>query len=165
MIPVALTLSHAVDAAQIGLVIVALLALGGAIWQSLLARRSAREALTYNYFPRFAAAEIGRSLDKLQQIMGDDDGERWACFVGLSFTERFEVLVAPNLCEELGGVYKHGMVEGDVVKTAFGHTAAILWREFDWFVNHMRRGGDIDVYKDWEAMLIDMGFLSVSRAE
>lgn len=165
MICVVLTLSHAADAAQIGLVIVALLALGGAIWQSLLARRSAREALTYNYFPRFAAAEIGRSLEKLQQIVDDDDEERWAHFIGLSFAERFEVLTAPNLCEELGGVYKHGMVESDVVKAAFGQTATTLWREFDWFVKHMRRRGNIDIYKDWEGMLIDMGFLPANLAE
>jgi hypothetical protein len=47
---VALSLGGAADAAQIALTGIALLAFGGAVWQTILVRRSAREALTYNYY-------------------------------------------------------------------------------------------------------------------
>ncbi len=158
MTGVNLSLQGAADIAQIAFAVFALLALAGAAWQTSSVRKSAREALTYNYFPRFAAAEILKSLVKLREIASGSDEECWATFEGLSFAERFEVLLAPNLCEELGGVYKHGMVERDVVKTAFGHTASAIWGEFEWFIKRVRQD-DPGYYRDWRDMLIDMGYL------
>jgi hypothetical protein len=84
-------------------------------------------------------------------------------FRDMSIVERLEVLVVPNLCEELGGVYKHGMVEKGVTKTAFGHTAKVLWDEFGWLIESARRE-DPDYYRDWQNMLIDMGYLSAEAA-
>ncbi len=37
-------------------------------------------------------------------------------FGELRGAEQLEVLLVLNLCEELGGVYMHGMVEKDVVR-------------------------------------------------
>jgi hypothetical protein len=157
MTGVDLSLDGVADIAQITLAGLALLALAGAVWQTSSVRKSAREALTYNYFVRFAAVETGRSLAMLLQISGSDD-ERRGRFREMPFAERLEVLVAPNLCEELGGVYRHGMVERGVVKTAFGHTAKVLWDEFGWLIDSARRE-DSDYYRDWQDMLIDMGYL------
>jgi hypothetical protein len=158
MTGVDLSLDGAADIAQIALAGLALLALAGAVWQTSSVRKSAREAITYNYFVRFRALETGHALATLLEINSGSDEERRKRFRDMSVAERLEVLVVPNLCEELGGVYKHGMVERGAVKTAFGHTVKVLWDECRWLIESVRRE-DSGYYRDWQNMLIDMGYL------
>lgn len=146
------------DAAQVALATIALCALAGAIWQTSVTRRLAREALTHNYFPRFAEAEIRRSLALLLELPVEDDEQRRARFNALSPEEQLEMMLAPNLCEELGGVYKHGMVAKDVTKTSFGHTALLLWERSQWLIEPVREQ-DAGYFRDWQDMLIDMGYI------
>ncbi len=134
------------------------------MWQTFLVRKSARQALTYNYFVRFAAVETRHSLVMLLTLNEGSDEERRERFRDLTLEERAEVLVIPNMCEELGGVYKHDMVEKGVAKTTFGHTAWMLWKEFEWLIEAARRE-DPGYYRDWQDMLIDMGYLKRSVAE
>jgi hypothetical protein len=103
MTGVDLSLAGVADIAQIVLAGLALLALAGAVWQTSSVRRSAREALTYNYFVRFAAVETGRSLTMLLQIHGSDDenvasdSERcllrsvWKCWAPRTYARSLEV--------------------------------------------------------------------------
>lgn len=98
-----MSLSGAADIAQIALAAFALLALGGAVWQTSSVRKSAREALTYNYFVRFSDIEARRSLAMLLRINEGSDDERRRRFIEMSRAERLEALIVLNLCEELGG--------------------------------------------------------------
>lgn len=155
---IVLVVGTVADTAQLALAVIALCALLGAIWQTSIARRSAREALTYNYFPRFAQAEIRRSLAILLTLPEDSDEQRRARFNALTAEEQLEMLLAPNLCEELGGVYKHGMIAREVAKTSFGHTALLLWERAQWLVTPAREQ-DPGYFRDWQDMLIDMGLI------
>jgi hypothetical protein len=163
-IGVVLVIGTVEAAAQVALAIIALCALAGAIWQTSVTRRSAREALTYNYFPRFAEPEIRRSLAQLLALPAEDDERRRARFNALAPEEQLEMLLAPNLCEELGGVYKHGMVAKDVAKTSFGHTALLLWERTQWLIEPVREQ-DAGYFRDWRDMLIDMGYIEGAQAE
>jgi hypothetical protein len=158
MTGVTLSLSGAADVAQIAFAVFALLALGGAVWQTSSVRQSAREALTYNYFVRFANVEARRSLAMLLWINEGSDDESRRRFTDLSRAERLEALIIPNLCEELGGVYRHGMIEKKVARRAFGHTAHVLWNECVWLVE-MAREEDPGYSRDWQNMLVDMGYM------
>jgi acyl-CoA thioesterase len=55
------------------------------------------------------------------------------------------------------------MVEKGVVKTAFGHTAKVLWDESGWLIASVRQE-DSGYYRDWQSMLIDMGYLPAEPA-
>jgi hypothetical protein len=81
-----------------------------------------------------------------------------------SGAEQLEVLLVLNLCEELGGVYMHGMVEKDVVRRSFGHTAKLLWEQCGWLVEPAREE-DPGYYRDWQDMLMDMGHLQASAPQ
>ena len=161
---IVLVVGTVADAAQVSLAILALCALVGAIWQTSVTRRSAREALTYNYFPRFAEAEIRRSLAILLTLPEESDEKLRARFNALAPEEQLEMLLAPNLCEELGGVYKHGMIAKEVAKTSFGHTALLLWERAQWLVAPAREQ-DPGYFRDWQGMLIDMGLVEPVATE
>lgn len=168
--PVAdLRLSDWADISQLALVLIAALALIGAVVQIREARAVGRETLTYNFTHRFSHPEFLPYHQKTSDLF-DHEGqnktadEQWESFHAWRVEDRIAALLLPNLIEELAGMYNEGLVHKRIAKDFFGYTALDFWNLGWWFIERSRMSHR-NYYSQWQTMLEDMGLLRVGGPE
>lgn len=150
--------------AEMGLALIALLALIVAVVQILTARSAARQTLTYNYTHRFASPELLDYHRRTGELLApSDEGaeERHSRFLELDRADQLAALVIPNLLEELGGMYNHGLLDKKIAKDFFGEIARDIWVRGSWLIERQRRD-DPSYYEQWKLMLEKMALLPSS---
>jgi hypothetical protein len=169
--------------AQIILAGAAVLALLGAAVQIRVTRTIAKRQLAYEYLRRFSGQEMLELTNKLREFWKETrpaatdprrrwarcwaprggrghglvapGASRWGAFEGLEPRERAQILVVPNLIEEIGALYNRRRLDRDVVALALGVMVELLWVECQALV----KGGQADrgewVYSEWAEMQAD----------
>jgi hypothetical protein len=167
------------DAAQIAAALVALGALAAAVWQIRLARklaertiaetlRDSREQRAYDHSSRFSSDAFLREVAMTWEFVSIDradpeaEEKRWQEYREKRREDKIALLGPLNFFEELGGLYKHHLLEPLVVKTIFGYTAAELWQASAWFVRRLRET-NCDYFAEWEAMVAELSTIPDER--
>jgi hypothetical protein len=149
---------------QIVLVVIAALALLGAVLQVWQVRAAARETLTYNFTHRFSHPEILSYHQRTSELFDltaqkKTAEERWSEFHAWKVEDRMAALLLPNLIEEMAGMYNEGLLHKRITKDFFGYTAYDFWELGWWFISRTRVSHR-NYYCQWQAMLEDMDLLS-----
>lgn len=151
--------------AEMGLALIALLALVVAAAQILTARSGNRQILTYNYTQRFSSPELLQYHAKTGELLApstDSADERYRRFLKLNRADQLAALVIPNLLEELGGMYNHGLLDKKIAKDFFGEVARDIWVRGSWWIERQRQD-DPTYFEQWRLMLEKMDLLSPPR--
>lgn len=145
-------LKDAADVAQIVLAGAAVLALIGAAIQIRVQRSIAKRQLAYEYLGRFSSRDV---LELSSEFRVFWKAKTYTDFDVLGPEERSQMLVVPNLIEELGSLYNRRRLDRDVVALALGVLVELLWEEGQALI----RGGKADrgewVYCEWAEMQAD----------
>jgi hypothetical protein len=132
-----------------------------AAYQVRLTRTVAKQTLGYRYFERFgryslkepdAAAKafaLSRPSDKAEEQRRWEQFERWE---REDLQKVRDLMFIFNFFEELGGVYKHGTVDRQVINEYLGRFALSFWKGLDWFIPRIRKKRTATLFEDWEAM-------------
>jgi len=165
----ALKLADWADISQVALVVIAALALLGAVLQVRQARSAVRETLTYNFTSRFSHPELLPYHQKTADLFGlgaqgKSVDEAWREFTTWEAGDQIASLLLLNLFEELGGMYNEGLLHKRIAKEFFGHTARDFWDRGWWFISRYRKSNPA-YYRQWERMLEDMDLLAAGELE
>ena len=130
-------------------------------YQVRLTRALAKRALAYQYFERFSrySLETPYEVAKAFAFPPPSDKaqaqERWDEFKTWEKQDQSKVrdiMFIFNFFEELGGVYKHGAGDRQVIDEYLGKFALEFWNHLHWFICRIRKDRTATLFEDWEAM-------------
>jgi hypothetical protein len=131
-------------------------------YQVRLTRSIAKQTLSYQYFERFSKYSLEDSYVRAKTFVfpppGDkaEEQRRWDRFKHWEKSDpskASDLIFILNFFEELGGVYKRGVVDRQVIREYLGKFAFAFWKQLDWFVPRIREDRSAPtLYEDWEAM-------------
>ncbi len=135
-------------------------ALVGAVWQLKDARTSTRETRAQDYLQRYDDPQLIPFVEKARFVIGPKREltvaerrarQRW--WDHLSFRDQFEVQIALNFWEQMGGMYNRELVDQRLIEEYFGDAALDYWRRAEWLVHHIRDQSPGEaVYNEWDDM-------------
>jgi hypothetical protein len=77
-------------------------------------------------------------------------------FFGLPRETRQRLLFHLNVFEELGTLYRLGMVDRRAIEALLEPTSRHYWLEASWFIDYYRVENGNDIYEFWKAMNADL---------
>lgn len=138
--------------AQFVIAIAGALAIVGAWLQIRSNRANARRVRVYEYADRLNRPNLVRRMARYSDFLEKHD---YAHYKTLSRVRRAELLILPNLFEEIAALYHRGLLDRDVASEALGFWIELMWDESYGFISEMRAERGPRVYCDWEAMRAD----------
>jgi hypothetical protein len=145
----ALRLAQWGDIAQFVIAIVGAIALIGAIWQIVLNRANARRVRVYEYADRFNRPGLRRRSSRYRNYV---EKHTYSDFKRLTRTLQNELLILPNLLEEVAALYHRGLLDRDVAAEMLGVYVENLWASSKPFMSEMRAELGANAFCDWEEM-------------
>lgn len=130
-------------------------------YQIRLTRGIAKQTLAYGYFERFSrySLETPYTTAKAFSFPSPTDKaeaqERWEEFKRWEKEDPSKVrdiMFIFNFFEELGGVYKHGSADRQVINEYLGKFALEFWNHLHWFICRIRKDRTATLFEDWQAM-------------
>ncbi len=131
-------------------------------YQVRLTRAIAKQTLAYQYFERFSGYSLEEPYAVAKAFSFDCPStetaakRRWEEFQGWEEQDRTKVkdiLFIFNFFEELGGIYRRGAVDRQVINEYLGKFALQFWDRLDWFVSRIRDDRAAPtLFEDWEEM-------------
>jgi hypothetical protein len=148
-----LTLHQWADIAQYAIAIAAYLALLGALTQILLSRADARRTRAYEYSDRFNKPSMRRRAARYREYF-EDKPHSYKDFKKEKRVKRNELMLLPNVIEEVAALYHRKLIDRDVAAETLGPYVENLWEASLPFVSALRaeRPG---TFCDWEEMQRD----------
>lgn len=140
------------------------LALGGAVAQILTTRSGARRDRAYDYADTFNRPEIIALTARTRAYW---KGHGFEHFSKLTPARRAEMLIVPNLIEEMGAAYVRRLIDRDIAAQMVGPLAEDLWKlTADRLVKGAQAerrkerksaqpGSEKWIYSEWKAMQED----------
>jgi hypothetical protein len=134
-------------------------------YQVSLTRALAKRTLAYEYFERFSRYSLERPYKKAKSFTiprpsdKAEAQERWDEFKRWETKPEDQQKVSDimfifNFFEELGGVYRHGAADRQVIDEYLGKFALAFWKELDWFICRIRKEPNRSptLFEDWGRM-------------
>jgi hypothetical protein len=150
--PAALSLDGWVAIATFVLAGASVLALGGAALQILIVRATARRDRAYDYADRFNQPDIIALTARHAEYW---ESHTFAEFKLLSGRQRSELLIVPNLIEEVAAAYVRGLIDRDVAAQMMGVLVEYTWKVSQPLVKGAQKERDEWTYGEWKAMQED----------
>jgi len=149
----ALSLDGWGNIAQFVIAIAAAMALGFAAVEVRISRANTRRARVYDYADRFNQPEILRAGAHYRDYW---ESHSYADFDALGHAERLELLMLPNLIEEVAFLYNRRLLDRNVAAELLGIYVERLWRASIPLVSDLRREeGRQTIFSEWEEMQHD----------
>lgn len=140
------------DIAQFAIAIAAAMALGGALLQILVARATARRDRVYSYFDRFNQSELRRHSSLYRNYW---ETQSYKQFRKLGRVDQNQMLVIPNLIEEVATLYNRNLLDKDLAAEVLGVYIVGLWGAGTALVYGLRTEFEDDSFCEWERMKDD----------
>lgn len=131
-------------------------------YQVRLTRAIAKQTLAYQYFERFRgysledpyAAAKAFSFDRPDtETEAEQHWKKFKRWEAQDPTKVKNILFIFNFFEELGGIYRRGAVDRQVINEYLGKFASQFWDQLDWFVKRIREDRKAPtLFEDWEEM-------------
>jgi hypothetical protein len=131
-------------------------------YQVRLTRAIAKQTLAYQYFERFSGYSLEDPYAVAKAFSFDrpdtetaaerrwEEFQRWE---GQDPTKVRDILFIFNFFEELGGIYRRGAVDRQVINEYLGKFAQQFWDQLDWFVSRIRDHREQPtLFEDWGEM-------------
>ena len=136
------------------LAVAAVLALGGAIGQTLSARSATRASITFGFTTRFSNPELLPYIRKTIEVFKSEGSPEamFAAYGEMDYAEQLATMVVPNLMEELAGLYNRGLLDKKITRDFFGDLARNLWVSGSWLFGPWREE-DSAYFAQWLLML------------
>jgi len=150
--PAGLTLVQWSYVAQVVIAVSAALALVGAAAQLLNSRANARRVRAYEYADRFNNPEWTTRASRYRDYWGKHDYQH---FKKLKRVQANELLILPNVIEEIAALYHRKLIDRDVAAEVLGLYVEELWTTSLPFVSALRAEHGPDLFSDWEHMQRD----------
>ena len=152
--PTGLALHQWADIAQFVIALAAGLALIVAaieLWRRAL---NARRDRAYQYSDRFNQLDVRRMAAEYRKYF-EDEKHTYEDFMGLDRVRRNELLMLPNLIEEVAALYQRKLIDRDVSAEVLGVYVEELWAPSREFVMEARVKRRRDAFEEWERMAED----------
>jgi hypothetical protein len=101
---------------------------------------------------RWSSKDIRKLLADFRAFWKGND---WAAFEALTAHKRADLLVLPNLIEEVASLYNRKRIDRDVVALALGVAIEVLWEQSQVFVKGGRADRGEWTYNEWQEMQTD----------
>ncbi len=127
-------------------------------YQVRLTRVIAKQTLAYQYFARFSELSLTKTYERAKAFSiprpsGKAAEEvRWREYQDWAKNDpakKRDILFVFNFFEELGGLYKRGVVDRRIVNEYLGAFALAFRNELGWFFARQERS---TLFEDWKAM-------------
>ena len=151
-LPLAVRLQVVANLAQLAIAAALWLALVVGLIQVYVTRMIAKRQVAYTYFDRFTSEEIRTGISDARDFWEAND---WAAFQGLSRSGRSELLVVPNLIEEVAHAYNRKQLDRGMAALVLGGLIERLWDDWQELVNRGRQWRGESVYYEWSRMQAD----------
>jgi hypothetical protein len=151
-LPLAVNSQTAANVAQlfIGAALVSALLVG--LYQVRVTRTLAKREVAYTYFERFTSAPIRRRIVASREFWEAND---WRTFQALPRWERNQLLVVPNLIEELAHAYNRKHLDRGVAALVLGALVEDLWERWQELITEGKEWRGQWVYCEWARMQAD----------
>jgi hypothetical protein len=151
---VGLALGQWGDIAQFVIAITAGLALvvaGVELWRS---RTNARRVRAYQYSDRLNQLEMRRMAGEYRKFF-EDEKHTFEDFMALDRVRRNELLMLPNLIEEIAALYHRKLIDRNVAAEVVGVYVEQLWTASKAFIIELRSAYGSSAFDEWERMAQD----------
>jgi hypothetical protein len=151
---VGLTLDGWADIAQIVIAVSAALAVFVAVIELWRSRANARRVRAYEYSDRFNQPDMRRRAGEYREYFGDAKST-YDDYMLLKRTERNELMLLPNLIEEVAALYVRKLIDRYVAAETLGPYIEELWEVTKAFAMRVRADQVPECFIDWESMVED----------
>lgn len=152
--PTGLALHQWADIAQFVIALAAALALLVAAVELSRSRANSRRVRAYQYSDRFNQLDMRRMAAEYRKYF-EDEKHTYDDFMALDRVRRNELLMLPNLIEEVAALYHRKLIDRDVSAEVLGVYVEELWTGSREFVMAARIKRRRDVFEEWERMVED----------
>jgi hypothetical protein len=135
------------------LAVTAIIALGVAWFQLQAGNNTARRERVYAYQERVNAVEFRREAVRYRQYWETHSYEQYKDNATTTRLERNELLILPNLMEEIAALYNRKLLDRNVAAETLGIYVDELWTASTHFIAGLRADHGDKAFCEWQEMV------------